>query len=156
MSKLSYRVGDTRRRVAAMAEITRWVWSVNAIVMVYALCYHQYALALLATFGFLPSLFASALGRQAIRRLRVIERAAGMQDEERSQSTLAWNRLIEVVTNENSDIYGVRRDSRGHAQLYQQKSRRPMNASVQPDAGGHSGGRVRAADCPGRGQMMLP
>ncbi len=61
----SYRIGNVRKHIEALTEITRWIWCVNLAAVILALVYARYALAGLAGFTWLAALVATASGRRA-------------------------------------------------------------------------------------------
>jgi hypothetical protein len=74
MEKLASEVTDARKRVAALVEITRWLWVINAIVMVVGIYYSSYQVAALAGFTLVVSLIAAAVARRASSYLRAAVR----------------------------------------------------------------------------------
>lgn len=65
MEKLYSEIINIRKRVTAVAEIARWLWCINAVVVVVAIIYLQYELAALAGFTCVLSIVAAAIARRA-------------------------------------------------------------------------------------------
>jgi hypothetical protein len=74
MDELTSEIRDARKRVAALIEITRWLWVVNAIVMAVGIYYANYEIAALAGFTWVLSLIAAGIARRASLYLRAAVR----------------------------------------------------------------------------------
>ncbi len=65
MDELTTEIRDARKTITALVEITRWLWVVNAVVMVIGICYADYRIAALAGFTWVLSLVAAGIARRA-------------------------------------------------------------------------------------------
>jgi hypothetical protein len=65
MDELTNEIRDARRKIGALVEIVRWLWVINAAVMVIGIVYSNYEVALLAGFTSALALVASAIARRA-------------------------------------------------------------------------------------------
>jgi hypothetical protein len=70
MNELDLIIRDARRRLVALVEIVRWLWIVNAAVMVLGLVYGSYQIAALAGFTWILSVVAAAIARRTVAYLR--------------------------------------------------------------------------------------
>ena len=74
MNELDLTIRDARRKLAALVEIVRWLWVVNAAVMVIGLVYASYQVAALAGFTWVLAVVAAAMARRASAYLRAAVR----------------------------------------------------------------------------------
>lgn len=148
MSRINYEIGAARRKASAIREINRWLWSMNMAIMAVAIWQRQYVLASAAGMSWSLALLAAALGKRMDRGLGTLERATSVV-RDGGQAT------DERSTDESRTVRGSRRGGGSSSELLQQEDRRPMSIPVQSVRVRHNGRRVRIADCPGRGQMML-
>ena len=65
MDELRTDLGVAANRLAALVEITRWLWIVNAAVTVIAIVYERYDIVGIAAFTWLMSLVAAAIAKRA-------------------------------------------------------------------------------------------
>lgn len=64
-----YQLRDARRKLASLVEIVRWIWVVNAAVMLVGSYYGRFDLAALAGFTWLMALVSAGIARRLIGRL---------------------------------------------------------------------------------------
>ena len=76
MEKVSTRISDARRRVAALVAMARWIWIVNSLVAIAGIANRRYDIAALAGFTWVLSLLASAFGHRAAEYLANVERTS--------------------------------------------------------------------------------
>lgn len=78
MDTLDSGIDNARKRVAAFTEIARWIWCINALVMLIGAYYNRYELAALAGFTWILSLVAAAIGRRVVEYLSTVENSIRM------------------------------------------------------------------------------
>ena len=64
MEELRTDLGVAARRLAALIEITRWLWIVNAAVTIIAIIYERYDIVAIAAFTWVLSLVAAAIAKR--------------------------------------------------------------------------------------------
>ena len=74
MNELDLTIRDARRRLAALVEIVRWLWIVNAAVMILGLVFGNYQVAALAGFTWVLAVVAAAIARRTSAYLRAAVR----------------------------------------------------------------------------------
>lgn len=65
MEELRTDLGVAAKRLAALIEITRWLWIINAAVTIIAVVYERYDIVGIAAFTWLLSLVAAAIAKRA-------------------------------------------------------------------------------------------
>lgn len=74
MNELDLSIRDARKRLAALVEIVRWLWIVNAAVMLLGLAFANYQVAALAGFTWVLAVVAAAIARRTATYLRAAAR----------------------------------------------------------------------------------
>jgi hypothetical protein len=65
MDELRTDLGVAAKRLAALIEITRWLWIINAAVTIIAIIYERYDIVGIAAFTWVLSLIAAAIAKRA-------------------------------------------------------------------------------------------
>ena len=65
MEELRTDLGVAARRLAALVEINRWLWIINAAVTIIAIIYERYDIVGIAAFTWVLSLVAAAIAKRA-------------------------------------------------------------------------------------------
>lgn len=74
MERETSRISDTRKRVAALASIARWLWIANSVIALVSAWRGRYDITALAGFTWISSLVVAAFGKRAAENLASIER----------------------------------------------------------------------------------